>query len=77
MQNVHCQLVVKCNNHNDYGLQNYVHVLPCYSLWIVLFSASKVSSKVVKADKSVKKEKTDIKKEEAAAKVKSESGEIK
>ena len=41
------------------------------------FSASKVSSKVVKADKSVKKENTKIKKEETAAEVKSENGKLK
>lgn len=46
-------------------------------MWILLFSASQVSSKVVKADKSVKKENTKIKKEEASAKVKSENGEMK
>ena len=63
-----------CNN-NHYELQNYV--LPCYNMCVVLFSASKVSSKVVKADKSVKKENTEIKKEEATAKVKSENGEMK
>lgn len=44
---------------------------------ILLFLASKVSSKVVKADISVKKENIKIKKEEAAAKVKSENGELK
>ena len=43
----------------------------------LFFSASKVPSKVVKADRSVKMENTKIKKEEAAAKVKSENGEIK
>lgn len=57
-----------CHKSNIYFVVNYV---------ILLFLASKVSSKVVKADISVKKGNTKIKKEEAAAKVKSENGELK